>query len=308
MAVYQHARELIGDTPLVRLRRFEAAYSCRAELYGKCEFLNPAGTVKDRAALGMITAALRDGRLEKGGTVVCLTGGSGGVSAAEVCAMLGLRCVLAAQDTMTMQDIRRARALGAQVVVSPSSGGVKGLRERAQALLQQHPGGFLMDQFEDAGNPLAHRGTTGPELLRDLPQIAALVAGIGTGGTITGCGEALKMHLPDCQIIGVEPADSPVISGGMPTRHDITGIGPGFVPETLNRYILDKVIRVRTSDAYEAAHQLALTEGLLCGPSSGAALAAAVFLGQQVGMFGRQIAVILPDRGDNYLDRGGYFA
>jgi len=302
MALYESARALIGDTPLVRLQKFEKYYACRARLYGKCEFLNPAGTVKDRTALGMLTAALERGELERGGTAVCLTGGSGGVSAAMVCAMLGLRCVLAAQDTMSLQDIRRARAYGAQVVISPASVGVKGLRERAQSLLSQHPGGFLVDQFENNDNPLTHRGTTGPELLRDLPDIDALVAGIGTGGTITGCGEAIKMHRPDCLIVGVEPQDSPVISGGLPARHSITGIGPGFVPETLNRYILDKVVRVRTQDALEAARQLALTEGLLCGPSSGAALAAAVFLGQQTRLFDKAVAVILPDRGDGYLE------
>lgn len=306
MSIFQSISQIAGNTPTVRLNRLEAFYSCRAQLYAKCEFLNPSGSIKDRSAISIIKRAAACGELSEEGTVICLSGGNGGISAAMICASLGIRCTVIATDNIALSDMRHIRAFGADLVLTPASRGLEGMKRRADSLARELPGSFVLNQFEDGGNPLAHKCGTGPEILSDLPDIDALVCGIGTGGTVTGCAEYLKMHRPDCLIVGVEPYDSPVLSGGLPGSHSLTGIGVGFVPDLLNTYILDKVIRVRTPDALSVLSNLAKLEGMLCGPSSGAAAAAAIFLAQQEDMEGKKIALILPDRGESYLERDIY--
>lgn len=306
MAYFQSMSQITGNTPLVRLNRLGGFYACSGEIFAKCEFLNPSGSLKDRAALNIIKRAASCGELESGGTVICLSGGNGGISAAMICACLGLKCIVVATDNISLGDMRNIRAYGAKVIMTPAGRGLDGMKRRAEGLQREIPGSFILNQFEDGGNPLAHKETTGPEILCDLPDIDVLVCGIGTGGTITGCAEYIKMHRPDCLIIGVEPYDSPVLSGGLPGSHSLTGIGIGFIPDQLNQYILDKVIRVRTPDALSMTRKLATLEGMLCGPSSGAAAAAAVFLAQQDSMKGKKIAVVLPDRGETYLEREIY--
>ena len=306
MALYDSAARLICETPILRLRRFEDAYACRGEIYAKCEFLNPTGSIKDRPVLEMLRRAAADGLLAEGGTAVMISGGAGGVSAAMICAALGLNCVVVSTDSLSLDDLRHIRAFGATVTMTPARSGLAGMKNRAAEVAGRTPGAAILDIFSDPANPSAHRLSTGPEILRDLPDPDYFVAGIGTGGCVTGCGEYIKMHRPDCVIVGVEPHDSPVVSGGMPGPHTLTGIGPGFVPDALNKYILDKVVRVRTPDALAAARQLALSEGLLCGPSSGAVLAASVFLAQQPQDAPRKIIAVLPDRGEKYLNRETY--
>lgn len=297
---------LPGHTPLLRLEALERRYRCRGRLYAKCEFMNPTGSVKDRTALGMITAALEDGRLDESGTVIWLSVSGSGVSAAFICARLGLKCIVVASDSISLYDLRRIKAYGATLFMIPASLRLAGVKERCGQLAENAEKPCIFDLLTDQNNPLTHRKYTGPEILEQLPDIDALVCGIGTGGTVTGCGEYIKMHRPDCLVAGVEPWDSPVLSGGLPGPHSISGIGLGIAPEVLNDYILDKVIRVKTPDCYEAVSALASREGLLCGPSSGAALAAAIFMAQQEEWQDKNILAVLPDRGEQYLDRSAF--
>ena len=306
MAIYQNITQIIGTTPLVRLQRLGEHYGCHGELYGKCEFLNPTGSLKDRAAMGILQDAAARGELSSKSTVVCLSGGSGGVAAAMACACIGLPCIIVASDNITLRCLRHIRAYGAKVLMTPSRDGLDGMKKKAAQIAAQTPDCFILNQFEDEGNPRASKTTTGPELIRDLPDIDYLVAGIGTGGSLTGTAEHIKMLRPDCVVVGVEPLDSPVLSGGLPGTHSLTGIGLGFVPKVLNRYILDQVIRVRTPDAMTVMRRLATLEGMLCGPSSGAALMAAISIAQDEACAGKKIAVLLPDRGEEYLDRDIY--
>lgn len=304
MALYGSFLELVGSAPIVALRALEAFYGCGGRLFAKCEFLNPSGSVKDRPVSEMIYAALSDGRLSRGGTVICPSAGGSAISCAMVCARLGLRCAVISQAPLTGETALRLKAYGAETLISRSPG-VEGTMEAAQRLADTTEGSFILDPFGDQTNPLSHR-KTGEEILRDLPEVDYIISGIGSGGTITGCGELIKMHRPECKLIGVEPSDSPVISGGMASPHPLTGIGAGFVPEVLNSYILDSVVKVTVPDAYEAASRLARLEGMLCGPSSGAALAAGLYIAGQPEARGKNILVILPDRGERYLDRGIY--
>lgn len=297
--------DMAGNTPLVPLRALGAFYSCHGEIYAKCEFFSPGGSVKDRTAHYVISKALEAGSLEKGGHVICLSGGNGGISSAMVCARLGLSCTVVASDNISLYDMRHIRAFGADILMTAAKLGLEGVRRKALEVQKQR-GGFIYDQFSDPLCPEAHRKTTAPEIISALPVIDCFISGIGTGATVTGCGEYIKMMCPDCIIAGVEPYDSPVLSGGLPGYHVLTGIGAGFVPEVLNRFILDSVIRVRTPDALELSRRLALLEGLLCGPSSGAALAAAVSIAQDPSFEKKKAVVILPDRGEPYLDRETY--
>ncbi|MEA4920962.1 MAG: cysteine synthase family protein [Clostridiaceae bacterium] len=306
MAVFQSITQLIGNTPLVRLQRLGAFYSCLGTIYGKCEFLNPSGSLKDHPSLDIIRGAISSGELREDGNVICISNGIGGISTAMICACLGYKCIVVASDNITLENLRHIRAYGARVVMTSSTLGLKGMRKKAEEIFESREGSFILNQFYDPRNPASYKRTTGPEILSDLPETDCFVAGIGTGGSVTGCGEYLKMNRPECVIIGVEPYDSPVLSGGLPGPHCITGIGPGFVPETLNKYILDKVVRVRTPDALTMARRLASLEGMLCGPSSGAALAAAIFIAQQEDFAERNIVVLLPDRGERYLEREIY--
>lgn len=299
--VYGNLTELIGGTPLLRLSRLERAYGCQAELYGKLECLNPGGSLKDRAALRMVTAAMERGELPENGVVVEPTGGNCGVALSMVCAALGLKCILVMPENIDPQRIENIRAYGAEIVMTPPSEGMTGAVEKARAIRDSTPGCFMPTQFENDDNCEAHRRGTGREIIEALGSVDFLVAGVGSGGALTGCGEEIKKYCPDCRIVAVEPVDSPVLSGGFPGGHGIPGIGAGFVPPILNQYILSEVMRARTPDSLRMVHELARLEGVLCGPSSGAALAAAVAIAQKEENAGRHVVVILPDNGEKYL-------
>lgn len=294
--ILDNLTNIIGETPVLRLRRLSALYNCNTPLLAKLECFSPGGSVKDRAALEMVQCALQRGNLAPGGTVIDASAGNAGLSLALVCAALNLKCIIVLPDTVPELRRKHLRRYGAEVVTVPA----EACASTVETLRKAHPGAFVPDQFRNEDNPAAHR-RTGEELLRQVGTIDYFVAGVGSGGTITGCAEVIKMHCPDCRIIAVEPYASPVLSGGFPGGHPLSGIGPGFVPEVLNTYILDEVIRVKTPDSLELMQQLAKTEGLLCGPSSGAALAAAISVARRPEAQGKTVVTILPDVGERYL-------
>ena len=302
--VYKNAAEFIGDTPIFELSRLSAAEGCVATVYAKLESGNLSGSVKDRAALFMLRGALQRGVLPPGGTVIGVTGGNGGLALAAVSAALGLRAVVVLPDTVPETRRAHLRAYGARVYTVPGDGGMAACQEKAKALAAQLGGAWLADQFENEDNCRAHREGTAEEILAALPRVDYFVAGVGTGGTVTGCGERLKMQNPACRLIAVEPMASPVLSGGFAGGHTLAGIGAGFIPEILNTYVLDEVIRVRTPDAHAAAESLARTEGLFCGPSSGAALWAALAVARRPEAAGKTVVTLLPDGGERYLYEG----
>ncbi len=299
--IYGSLTELIGKTPLLRLHRLERAYGCRAALYGKLEGMNPGGSLKDRAALQMITAAMQRGELPEVGVVVEPTGGNCGVALSMVCAALGLKCILVMPENIDRQRVEHMRMYGAEIIMTPPGDGVAGAVERARDIHANTPGCFMPSQFDNDDNCEAHRRGTGREIVEALGTVDFLVAGVGSGGSLTGCGEEVRKHCPDCRVVAVEPVDSPVISGGFPGGHDIPGIGAGFVPPILNPYLLSEVVRARTPDSLFMVRELARLEGVLCGPSSGAALTAAVAIAQRPENDGRQVVVLLPDNGEKYL-------
>jgi len=291
--------ELIGRTPVVRLNRVVPEDA--AIVWAKLEGANPGGSVKDRIGLSMIEAAEREGRLQPGGTIVEPTSGNTGIGLAMAAAVKGYRLILTMPETMSVERRRLLSAYGAEIVLTPGEQGMKGAIERAEQLVRENPSWFMPQQFENPANPEAHRRTTGPEILAQVEgPIAAFVAGVGTGGTLTGAGEVLRQAYPDIQIIAVEPDRSPVLSGGSAGSHKIQGIGAGFVPAVLNREIIDEVIRVSDEEAKDMGQRLAREEGLLVGISSGAAAFAAVKVAQRLGR-GKQMVVILPDTGERYL-------
>lgn len=275
-----------------------------AEVWAKLEGFNPGGSVKDRIALSMIEAAERDGRLKPGGTVIEPTSGNTGIGLAIVCAVKGYRLILTMSEAMTMERRQLLQAYGAELVLSPADRGMLGAIERAEELYKQNPDYFMPMQFENPANPEAHRKTTAPEIIDSLGSIPdVFIAGVGTGGTITGVGEAFKGRRPDMHVVAVEPAASAILSGGEPGRHKIAGIGAGFYPGILNTKIYDEVIAVTDDDAIDTARQLSLKEGILAGVSSGAAMWASMNIAKRFGK-GKRIVVILPDRGDRYLSTG----
>ncbi|MHB8883152.1 MAG: cysteine synthase A [Thermodesulfovibrionales bacterium] len=293
---------VIGNTPLVRINRLTHPGS--ADIWAKLEGLNPGGSVKDRIALSMVEAAERDGTLTPGGTIVEPTSGNTGIGLALVCAAKGYRLILTMSEAMSLERRQLLQAYGAELVITPAERGMLGAWDKAEEIRRNNRGFFMPLQFENGANPEAHRKTTAIEILRDLggpPD--ALVAGVGTGGTITGIGEVFRAKSPDILIAAVEPAGSPVLSGGDPGRHRIAGIGAGFMPGILNTKIFDEVIAVTDDDAEETARQLAVEEGILAGVSSGAALWAARRVAERFGT-GKKIVVIFPDRGDRYLSTG----
>ena len=294
--ILDNLTNFIGETPVLRLSRLSAACGCETPILAKLECFSPGGSLKDRAALAMVQGAMERGELAPGGTVICASAGNFGLSLAMVCAALGLRCAVVLPDTVP--DVRRRHLgrLGAQVTAVPA----ETCASVAETLKRNTPGAWMANPFTNDDNPDAHH-RTGDELLRQVGDIDYLVAGVGSGGTVTGCAERIKMYCPDCRIIAVEPYASPVLSGGFPGGHPLTGIGPGFVPEVLNAYILDEVIRVKTPDSLELMGLLARTEGLLCGPSSGAALTAAVTVAKRPEAAGKTVVTILPDVGERYL-------
>jgi cysteine synthase A len=299
MALYEGVLALIGNTPMVKINHLTGPQD--ATVYAKLEGYNPGGSVKDRIALSMIEAAEKEGRLKKGGTIVEPTSGNTGIGLAMVAAVKGYRLILTMPESMTIERRQMLKAFGAELILTPAEKGMMGAVEEAEKLCLENPDYFMPQQFENPANPEIHRRTTAQEILRDLggpPD--GFVAGVGTGGTITGVGEVLKSKKPDCYVVAVEPAASAVLSGGEPGPHKIPGIGAGFYPGILNTEIYDEVIPVTDEDAHEMTRQLALKEGLFVGVSSGAAMWAALRLAKKLGP-GKKVVVIMPDRGEKYL-------
>lgn len=295
--VFDSVLETIGQTPVVRLRRLPGPGS--ATVLAKLEMRNPAGSVKDRIALAMIEAAEREGRLKPGDTVVEPTSGNTGIGLAMVCAVKGYRLILTMPDDMSLERQRLLKWLGAELLLTPAIEGMTGAVYAAEELVREH-GYFMPRQFENAANPEVHRRTTAREILQACGgQLDALVAGVGTGGTITGVGQVLKEAIPGLKVVAVEPAGSPVLSGGRPGRHGIQGIGAGFVPGVLDRRVIDRVISVTDTNAIETSRRLAREEGILCGWSAGAATWAALRVARELGA-GARVLCILCDIGDRY--------
>jgi len=294
--------EQIGNVPLVRLKKLETDNS--AAIYAKIEAFNPGGSVKDRICLAMIEKAEQDGCLQPGNIVIEPTSGNTGIGLSMVCAVKGYKLILTMPDTMTIERRRLLSAYGAELILTPGAQGMRGAVLKAEELAAKH-GYFLPQQFNNPANPEIHRKTTGPEILDAMKglSIDGFVAGVGTGGTITGTGEVLKGHNPAIHIAAVEPADSPILSGGAPGPHKIQGIGAGFIPEVLNTKIYNEVITVSNEQAYDFTKRLAKEEGLLAGISSGAALYGALQVAKKLGK-GKNVVVILPDTGERYLSTG----
>ncbi|EZP74884.1 cysteine synthase [Parageobacillus genomosp. 1] len=290
--------ELIGDTPAVKLNRIVDEDS--ADVYLKLEFMNPGSSVKDRIALAMIEAAEKAGKLKPGDTIVEPTSGNTGIGLAMVAAAKGYKAVLVMPDTMSLERRNLLRAYGAELVLTPGSQGMRGAIEKAEELVREH-GYFMPQQFKNEANPEIHRLTTGKEIVEQMgDQLDAFIAGVGTGGTITGAGQVLREKYPNIKIYAVEPADSPVLSGGKPGPHKIQGIGAGFVPDILDTNIYDGVITVTTEEAFAAARRAAREEGILGGISSGAAIHAALKVAKQLGK-GKKVLAIIPSNGERYL-------
>ena len=293
--------QLVGNTPLLEISRYKAAYGAEANLYAKLESFNPAGSVKDRVALEIISDAEEKGALKAGGTIVEPTSGNTGIGIAAIAAERGYHAILVMPDTMSMERRNILRAYGAEIVLTEGAKGMAGAIERAEELVQTLPNAILAGQFENPVNPRAHYKTTGPEIWKDLGgDIACFVAGVGTGGTLSGVGKYLKEKNPAVRIVAVEPASSPVLSKGHGGAHGLQGIGAGFVPKALDTSIYDEVIAVSDEDALSYAKMLGKTEGILCGISAGAALCAAVTLSKRAEFKDKNIVVLLPDGGDRY--------
>lgn len=293
--------QAIGRTPLLETQRIEKNLDLKARILVKLEFLNPAGSTKDRAALGMVNDAEKRGLLKPGATIIEPTSGNTGIGLALISAVRGYKLILTMPDTMSVERINILKAYGAEIVLTPGAQGMAGSVAKAQEIHDATPGSIIAGQFENDANAQAHRDTTGPEIWEDCGgTIDILVSAVGTGGTITGNGEFLKAKKPDLKVVAVEPASSPLLSTGKTGPHKIQGIGANFVPALLNRSIYDEVICIENDEAFETAKMLGKTEGVLCGISSGAALQAAIKLAQRPENAGKTIVAILPDSGDRY--------
>ncbi len=305
MPLHKDITELIGRTPLVRLNRLSPPGG--ATIYGKVEFFNPGGSVKDRICLNMIDEAERLGQLKPGGTIVEPTSGNTGIGLALVAAVRGYKLILVMPESMSMERASLLSSYGAQLVLTPAWEGMKGSIRESESIVAQNPSYFMPDQFSNPANPAMHKKTTAVEILESLAgQIDAFVAAVGTGGTITGCGELFKERNPNVKVIAVEPAGSPVLSGGEPGPHKIQGIGAGFIPKVLNRSIIDRVMTVTDDEAYQTAKQLSKKEGLLVGISAGANVFAAQKVAQELGP-GKNVVTILCDTGERYISIEKYF-
>ncbi len=307
MTVKPHSdiTELIGGTPLVRLNRLTKLGS--ATIYAKVESFNPGGSIKDRICLNMINEAERLGKLKPGGTIVEPTSGNTGIGLALVAAVRGYKLILVMPESMSMERASLLSSYGAQLVLTAAWEGMKGSIKEAESIVAQNPSYYMPDQFSNPANPAMHRKTTGPEIVDALDgRVDAFVAAVGTGGTITGCGEVIKERNPSAKIVAVEPAGSPVLSGGDPGPHKIQGIGAGFVPKVLNRTLLDRVITVTDDEAYQTAKLLAKKEGLLVGISAGANVFAAQKVAEELGP-GKNVVTILCDTGERYISIEKYF-
>ena len=301
--VYDSIVETIGATPLVRLSRFAAAHDVKAEILAKCEFFNPASSVKDRIGVAMIDAAERAGLITPGKTVLVEpTSGNTGIALAFVAAAKGYRLILIMPDSMSVERRHMLKLLGAELELTPAAQGMRGAIARAEALVKKLGDAFMPQQFNNPANPEIHRRTTAEEIWRDTDgRVDVVVSGVGTGGTLTGVGSALKPRKPGLRMIAVEPEDSAILSGGPPGPHKIQGLGAGFVPAILDTKLIDEVIRIGNESAFKTAREVARLEGVACGISSGAALAAAAELGQRAGMEGKVMVVVLPDTAERYL-------
>ena len=300
--IYTSAQQLIGKTPLLELVNLEKKLGLEAKVVAKLEYLNPAGSVKDRVAAEMIEQAEQSGALREGSVIIEPTSGNTGIGLAAVAAAKGYRTIIVMPDTMSVERRQLMAAYGAELVLSEGAKGMNGAIAKAEELAAQIPGSFIPGQFTNPANPDAHRKTTCPEIWEDTDGgVDIFVAGVGTGGTITGVGEYLKSKKPGVKIVAVEPADSPVLSGGAAGPHKLQGIGAGFVPKTLNTAVYDEILQITTEQAFDAARQIGRSEGVLVGISSGAAAAAAITLAKRPENRGKTIVVLLPDTGDRYL-------
>lgn len=302
MARYNSILELVGNTPLVGIPNYEKKNDLRATILVKLEYFNPAGSIKDRVAMAMIEDAERCGKLKKGATIIEPTSGNTGIGLAAVAAAKGYQLIITMPETMSVERRNLIKAYGAEIVLTEGAKGMKGAIAKAQELADTIPDSFIAGQFDNPANPAIHKATTGPEIWDETEgKVDIIVAGVGTGGTITGVGEFLKSKNPEVKIVAVEPADSPVLSKGYAGAHNIQGIGAGFIPDVLNTKIYDEVIAVENDDAFHTSKALGKTEGILVGISSGAALWAATELAKRHENGGKMIVVILPDTGDRYL-------
>ena len=302
MRVFNNITGLIGHTPLVEINRFTEKLGLKARILVKLELFNPAGSVKDRIALSMIEDAEKKGLLKPGSVIIEPTSGNTGIGLASIAASKGYRAVFTMPETMSAERRKLLQAYGAEIVLTEGAKGMKGAIAKAEEIAAQTPGSFLPGQFTNPANPAIHRATTGPEIWQDTDgTVDIFVAGVGTGGTITGTGEYLKSQNPNVHVVAVEPAGSPVLSKGTPGPHKIQGIGAGFVPATLNTKVYDEIITVENEDAFATGRELARKEGLLVGISSGAAVWAAAQLAKRPENQGKRIVVLLPDTGDRYL-------
>lgn len=302
MGIYKNVTELVGNTPILELMHYRKNNSLEAVILAKLEYFNPAGSVKDRIAKKILLEALQNGSIHKDSVIIEPTSGNTGIGLAAIAASLGIRVIITMPETMSVERRNLMKAYGAQLVLTDGAKGMKGAIAKAEELAAEIEGSFIPGQFVNQLNPQAHRETTGPEIWKDTEgNIDFLVAGIGTGGTITGTGEYLKSKNPEIKIVAVEPSASPVLSEGRPGAHKIQGIGAGFVPETLNTEIYDEIIQVDHEDAFEKGREIAGTEGILVGISSGAALWAATELAKRPENKGKTIVAVFPDTGERYL-------
>lgn len=305
MAIYNTITELIGKTPTVSLKSFTANRGIKSNIVAKVEFFNPGGSVKDRIALAMIEDAEKKGILKQGGTIIEPTSGNTGVGLSLVGAVKGYKVILTMPDTMSIERRKLAAAYGTEIVLTPGANGMKGAIAKAEELRDSIPGAVILQQFNNPSNPAKHYATTGPELIADAREagitIDAFVAGVGTGGTLSGTGKAIKEVFPNAKVIAVEPASSAVLSGNPSGPHKIQGIGAGFVPDNFDRNVIDEILPVQNEDAFETARALAKEEGLLVGISSGAAAYAASVVASRPEFAGKNVFVLLPDTGERYL-------
>ena len=302
MKTYDRITDLIGGTPLLKLSNYISQKGLEATIYGKLEYFNPAGSVKDRIAKAMIDDAEAKGIIKPGSVLIEPTSGNTGIGLAAVAASRGYKIILTMPETMSVERRNLLKAYGAELVLTDGAKGMKGAIEKAQELAAETPDSFIPSQFTNAANPAAHRASTGPEIWNDTDgKVDIFVAGVGTGGTVSGVGEYLKSQTPNVKVVAVEPAGSPVLSKGTPGPHNIQGIGAGFVPDTLNTEIYDEIIAVENEDAFETGRTLARNEGLLVGISSGAAVYAATELAKRPENKGKIIVALLPDTGERYL-------
>jgi cysteine synthase A len=300
--IYKQLTDLVGNTPLVELARISKKVDAKAQVVAKLEYFNPGGSVKDRIALAMIEDAEQRGLLKPGAVIIEPTSGNTGVGLAWVAAVKGYKAILVMPETMSKERQNLLKALSAQLVLTEGPKGMKGAIEKAEELRASTPGAVILGQFVNPANPAVHARTTAQEIWNDTEgKVDIFVAGVGTGGTVSGVAEGLKKHNPNIQVVAVEPDSSPVLSGGKPGPHKIQGIGAGFVPQTYNPALIDRIIRVKDDDAIRTGRQLSINEGLLVGISSGAAAFAALQLAQEPENAGKRIVVLLPDTGERYL-------